>query len=151
MDLQPYYEEFAGTYGIALFATIFTFAVMLFCSIRRIIDTKRVWEKIAFCIAYFLIFLFVFYNFWGAYMQKKDIEEQTIYAHEGSFEITEIDWGIYNHATVVIGGKEMRLKFSNNADVFPMREGVHTGQIVYAEHYAYILYMKIDENISTEP
>ena len=63
-------------------------------------------------VIYILLFVIVLsYYFRGPYLCKKDINQKTIYAYEGVFEITETTSGIYNRAMFLIDGEELYLQY----------------------------------------
>ena len=96
MDLSTYYQEYESVYHAGNVMIILAVFVTIFLCVRRYRDTKCRWKRIMFYIAYlflFLIFLDVYIN--GAYLCKKDIDNQTIYGYEGEFEILEVDDRLY--------------------------------------------------------
>ena len=84
--------------------------------------------------------------FVGPYHAKKDIDEKTIHYYEGTVEIVEITSGIFQRATFVMDGKEVRLKFfeDNGYDHSLIKAGKYEAKIVYAEHLAELLYFEIN-------
>ena len=95
MDISAYYDKFQSSYNWALAAVILGIFTAVFCCVRTIIDKsdecRPIWKKVVYCIGYVLIFGFVVGLFFrGPYLMKKDIDQQSIYAYEGEFEMVEL-------------------------------------------------------------
>ena len=153
MDLSAYYDNFKLAYGIANFAVFLAFLTTIFLCVRRIRDKSkycnRLWKKTLLCFIYVLLFsVILIYYFTGPYLGKKDIDKQTIYGYKGEFKIVEISNGVYNEAVFLVDGKEMRLKYSENDsyDFDTIKIGEYEGELVYAQHTAQVLYIKIYES-----
>jgi hypothetical protein len=119
-----------------------TIFVLIFIAVRSLKDKKETMRKKFLNLSLlFLIFASVLtYFMTGPYLVKKDIEQNTIYCYEGSFEIIEISHGIYSKATFRFENQEITLKYSTD-DMIEL--GKYEGKLIYAQHLAQVVDLEI--------
>ena len=78
----------------------------------------------------------------------EDIAEKTIYYYEGTFEITEISYGIHEKVVFSINEEQMELKLvTDKIEIDDIEPGIYKGEIVYAQHVAQVLHLEIYEEV----
>ena len=147
MDLSLYYKKLQSIYNFSIIVFFFTLCTVLFIVIRTFRDKgETVKEKILCCVLLTAILsLVISALFLGPVPYKKDIDQKTIYYYEGSFDIVETTHKIYNKATFLFEGKELNLKYFENANYkFDLiKPGSYEGKLVYAQNAAELLYIEI--------
>jgi hypothetical protein len=156
MDISAYYDKFQSSYNWALAAVILGIFTAVFCCVRTIIDKsdecRPIWKKVVYCIGYVLIFGFVVGLFFrGPYLMKKDIDQQSIYAYEGEFEIVELIPGYNQKAVFLLNGEKVCLVYFSDTDDYDFKisqPGKYTGKLIYGKNLSHVLYIEISPSES---
>lgn len=147
MNLSTYYQEFETIHTIAVLVVCLAFVATLFVGIRSICDkTESTKKKIVNCVLLLVIFCSVsIYYFLGPYLGKQDVEQGTIYCHEGNFEIVETTKGLYHRAEFILDGERVSLKYfpEDGYDFEMIVPGKYEGKLVYAQHLGEVLFVEI--------
>ena len=156
MDISAYYDKFQSSYNWALAAVILGIFTAVFCCVRTIIDKsdecRPIWKKVVYCIGHVLIFGFVVGLFFrGPYLMKKDIDQQSIYAYEGEFEIVELIPGYNQKAVFLLNGEKVCLVYFSDTDDYDFKisqPGKYTGKLIYGKNLSHVLYIEISPSES---